>query len=86
MSQLESLVKFINELTNSPLEPYTKQADGTYKPNAGCYHLDQAYGGYRLVKMAKTGTGTADVSPRLSKRELYDWIHAYKDGILSVIP
>ena len=41
------------------------------------YDLDPAYGGQRLVRKQ----GSIDVSPRLSKGELYEWIHAYRQGI-----
>jgi len=41
------------------------------------YDLDSAYGGYRLVR----NNGSADVSPRMGKTELYYWIHAYRQGI-----
>lgn len=41
------------------------------------YELDGAYNGYRLVR----NNGSHDVSPRLSKGALYEWIHAYRQGV-----
>jgi hypothetical protein len=41
------------------------------------YELDGAYNGYRLV----SNRGSHDVSPRLSKGELYEWIHAFRQGV-----
>jgi len=48
------------------------------------YALDIAYGGYRLVKRYKS-TAETDVSPRLTKRELSEWIKAYDKGINAVL-
>lgn len=41
------------------------------------FSLDSAYGGYRLVRKRES----IDVSPRMSKTELYYWIHALRQGI-----
>lgn len=41
------------------------------------FSLDQAYGGYRLVRKRES----VDVSPRMSKTELYYWIHALRQGV-----
>lgn len=42
------------------------------------FSIGWAYGGARL----ESNTQTRDVSPRLSKRELLQWIHAYEKGVL----
>ena len=41
------------------------------------YSLDSAYGGLRLVRKQES----IDVSPRLGKSQLYEWIHAYRQGL-----
>ena len=41
------------------------------------YSYDKAYGGYRLVREG----GSRDISPRLSKQAMYDWVWAYIYGI-----
>ena len=41
------------------------------------FSYDMAYGGYKLVREH----GAWEVSPRLSKREMYMWMCAYIDGI-----
>lgn len=83
ISQLERLVANLNRETNNPIDTYTRQADGTYKANLGNYHLDSAYGGWRLVQMASDGGGVRDVlhTGYRSKRELYDLVFAYRYGI-----
>ena len=42
----------------------------------GNYSLDYAYGRVRLTNF----TGSKDVSPRLSRGELAEWIYAYMAG------
>lgn len=50
-----------------------------YKGQA--FDLDYAYGGVRLVKYGKTGSGIREISPRLSKRQLWDYLQAFAEGI-----
>jgi len=81
---LESLVTRINKVTDSPLTPYTKHADGSFTPNGGNYHLDGAYGGYQLQRMCRDGsTGTENVlrTGHLSKPELYRLMSAFCAGL-----
>ena len=83
IKQLESLVKHLNETLGSPIDSYTLQPDGKYKANIGNYHLSGAYGGYALHRIASLGGGVDDIFScgHIPKRELYDRIHAYIDGI-----
>jgi len=46
------------------------------------FKLDWAYGGVRLVKVVNKYGVETDISPRLSKRGLYEWIYAFKKGII----
>lgn len=41
------------------------------------YSLDSQYGGLRLVRKGQS----IDVSPRMTKTELFYWIHAYIEGV-----
>lgn len=80
--QLESLVAYINKLTNSPAEPWTRDENG-FRANIGNYHLDGAYGGVNLARMCTDGGG---ISQPLGggfrpKRELYDMLTAYIRGL-----
>ena len=80
--QLEYLVERINEATNSPKASYAKTEEG-YKANIGNYHLSYAYGGVKLERMCNEGGGVNTVSTGGfgTKRELYDWMKAYLDGM-----
>ena len=79
---LESLVKRINIITDSPLEPHTR-VNGKYTANIGCYHLSYAYGGVSLQRMHNSSGGVESVikSGHVSKRELYNLMHAFITGL-----
>jgi len=80
---LEYLVDRINEVTKSPMEPWTKQEKGI-KANIGNYHLDYAYGGVKLVRMESDGGGISVVSTGGygTKKDLYTWMSAFLSGIV----
>jgi len=82
---LQAGIDRLNVLAGTPATPYTKNADGTYTPNAFCYHLSGAYGGYQVQQMYKEGTGiTAPITEgHVTKRECYDTLQAYTKGFES---
>lgn len=82
-SDLERLVKRINEATGNALEYSTKGDDGKYITHIGNYHLDYAYGGVRLVQTMNDGGGIRVISTcgYGTKRELYQWLQAYLAGL-----
>lgn len=82
-SNLNFLVKRINEVTGSPAEPYTKLKNGKFKANIGNYHLDWAYGGVKLVRMHSGGGGIKEVlhSGFTTKRDLYNQLHSFLIGL-----
>ncbi len=84
-ANLDAIVARINTMTNSPLTPYASGADGKYEPQAGCYHLRQAYGGYALHQMS-TEVGCSGITDVLSrghvpKKELAELMHAFIRGL-----
>ncbi len=75
---LEHAVKVLNNLANTPTDP--SGVDG--KANIGNYHIDSAYGGYKLVQMHNAGWGTKNITHGfISKRDLYYQILAYTAGV-----
>lgn len=83
LANLEAIVKRINMMTNSPLEPYTKLKNGKFVANIGNYHLDGAYGGYALHRMDNKGGGVQDVLRvgHVSKPDLYYQLHSFIAGL-----
>jgi hypothetical protein len=83
--QLQSLCDYINELTGSPLTPYTRDEQG-FRANIGNYHLSYAYGGVCLHRMVNEGGGirTTLMSGHVTKRELYNAMQAYISGLNDV--
>ena len=81
--QLEYLVERINEATNSPKASYTKTDKPPYRANIGNYHLSYAYGGVKLERMCNEHGGVSTVSSGGygTKRELYEWMRAFLDGM-----
>lgn len=80
---LQAIVARINRMTGSPLEPYTKGADGHYSANIGNYHLSHAYGGVCLHRMVNQGGGVTDVLMccHVPKRELQTAMFAFIRGM-----
>jgi hypothetical protein len=80
---LRELIDHLNDLTNMPKTPYTRQADGSLKGNKGHFHLSGAYGGWSLVRMHES-TGVSEVFSGLGHvpaRELSVRIRAYAAGV-----
>jgi len=89
--QLQAVVDRINRETNSPMESYTRSVitasngGNTFHTvaNIGNYHISFSYGGVSLHRMVSTGGGVTDVFRigRVSKRELYNHMHAFLCGL-----
>ena len=81
LADLNRAIDRLNRRTGNPIEPYTQTGD-TVKSNAGCFVLDCAYGGCKLSQIVEGG-GQRDVLRvgYKSKRDTYNLIHAFVDGI-----
>ena len=79
---LRSVVDRINRMTGSPMLPYLRQ-DSRYIAQVVHYHLDGAYGGWQLCRMASESGGVNNVlnCGFVSKKELYDLMQAFIKGI-----
>jgi len=82
---LDQLVTRINELTNSPMDPYQKFLDITLtgnKSNKGNYHLSWAYSGVELQRVANDQGGVSCISPNGhgTKRQLEEFMRAFITG------
>ena len=83
-AQLESLVEIINKQLDRPTKPYADSVEhpwGAMKAQIGNFHIDNAYGGYRLCEMDNEHGGVRDISPRLPAGQFADWLRAFIAGI-----
>jgi hypothetical protein len=80
---LQAIVDRLNRMTNSPMAPYEKDANGHFKAQIGNYHLSHAYGGVCLHRMVNGSGGvTAPVlQGHVPKRVLQDAMFAYIQGL-----
>jgi hypothetical protein len=81
--QLENLATWINELTGSPLESWSRDDQGRLKSNIGNHHIHYAYGGVCLHRVMNEsgGVSTPVVYGHVPKRELFNLMHAYIRGL-----
>ncbi len=85
---LEVLTERINKAAGSPLTPYTRNGEtghrlAEFHANIGNYHLDYAFGGVELHRMVNEHGGITGISRggHGTKRELYEFMFAYLDGL-----
>ena len=76
-TDLEILVKSINEATGNPTKPF-----GT-EWNIGNYHISGAYGGVSLHRICGENGGTIDIfrCGHVPKRELYNRMSSFFKGV-----
>ena len=81
MYHLDDAVRRIN----GELVGYTTDNPKDLPPEkvVGCYHLSGAYGGWKLERLVNESGGCSDVfgCGFVSKRDLYNRMHAMLDGI-----
>lgn len=79
---MQRIIERINIATGSPTAPYTRMADGKHRANVGNYHLDNAYGGYALVRTtSEQGSIMRITDGYMPKRELYNMLFVFIRGI-----
>jgi hypothetical protein len=81
VKMLESRVKYLNKITNSPETSYTRSGD-KITANIGNHYLDGAYSGYTVDRMCNESGGVTEIfSGHMPKRDLYNKLNAYISGI-----
>lgn len=78
-SKLEARIDYLNRLTGSPTEPYSRGDDGRWIANPGNFHLEGAYGGHKLARMAGLEGASSDplCTGFTTMRALYDSLDSY---------
>jgi hypothetical protein len=79
---VEAVANRINDITGNPKE-YSTRVDGKFKSNIGNYHISYAYGGANLHQVSNESGGVRSIfGGHMPKRELYDRMQAYCDGLI----
>lgn len=79
---LENVVTRINRIAGTPATYSDKQPDGKFKANIGHYHLDGAYGGWKLSQVVNEGGGIRNITHGYApKSVLYDQMQAFLSGL-----
>lgn len=80
---LQTRVDWLNDLTDQPKTSYTRDEGGKLRANIGNYHLSHAYGGVNLCQMVNEDGGVTTIFScgHIPKRQLFDRLCAYMDGI-----
>ena len=83
VAQLQAVIDRINRETDSPAEPYIRDADGKLRAQIGNYHLSRAYGGFELCRMVTEGGGVSSPlrTGHIPARDLMNRMHAYLAGL-----
>jgi hypothetical protein len=81
--ELHAIANRINREMGTPLEPYTRDADGIARPCVGNYHISFAYGGAELQQMVNESGSVRDVlmCGHIPRRELQTAMFAFIQGI-----
>ena len=81
VTMLELQVNHLNKITGHNNKPWTR-SDDNIKANIGTFYLDGAYGGYDVHEMVTENGGVKLVfGYHMPKRELYNRLNAFIDGI-----
>ena len=81
-NDLDRLVLTLNEITNNPINPWSKDKTDKLTANIGNYHIDCAYGGVALHKMCNEHGAINDIfGGHIPKKELWYQMRAYLLGI-----
>lgn len=84
---VEKQLENLNRLVGAPLKPYLNKADGNgIVAQPGNYHLDNAYGKYKLCRMSQGGLGgTADIGNMgyVSLKVLSNYIRMFSEGYMA---
>ena len=84
---VEQQLKNLNRMMGMPSQPYHRNEQGVIIPQAGNFHLDNAYGKYKLCRMSLTigSTGASDIGNMgyVSLKVLSNYIRMFSEGYMA---
>lgn len=81
IAQIERKINYLNEITGSPVEPYSKNAEGKFEANLENFHTYRAYGGVGVQRVSNKAGGVTTTIPLGTKRECYDALCHFVQGV-----
>ncbi len=81
IAQIERKIDYLNGITGSPAKPYSRNAKGKLKANLKNFHTYQAYGGVGVHRMNNKHGGVTVPIPLGTKRECYEALCNFINGI-----
>ena len=85
IKQLERAVEALNRLTGNPVDAWRNEKNLPFVAQIGNFHLDRAYGGVAVVQHTSEGGSARTVIERGTTREVYEKVHAYRNGYSAAI-
>jgi len=71
LNAIQEKLDTLNTRNGTPLETYSRNANGEYISNAGNYHIGRAYGSTKIQQICGNGSGVKEVIAFGTKREVY---------------
>lgn len=86
IKDIENRLNYLNKITNNKVEKYLPyKVNNRLVANVGHYYLDQSYGRVRIDQISNIFGGATDISYSGTKREIYEWLNTFINGIETVI-
>jgi len=86
VKNLEQKLNYLNKITKNRVEKYLPyKVNNRLVANVGHYYLDISNGGYRVEQVSNIFGGATDISFKGTKKEIYEWLNTFINGIETVI-
>jgi hypothetical protein len=86
VKHIENRLNYLNKITKNRVEKYLPyKVNNRLVANVGNYYLSQSNGGFRVEQIVNIFGGCADISFKGTKKEIYEWINTFINGIETVI-
>ena len=72
---LDSKINTLNKILGFPLEPYAKDSEGKYAPQANCiFSQHNTYYGYSIAQMVEQGSGERNLTEGVTLRAAIEFV------------
>ena len=83
VGMIQTNINYLNEITNSHPDPYSKDADSKFRANVGNWHISLVSGGCSIRRMVSKWGGSTILmdTGQIPKRECFYMLRAFIAGI-----